>query len=393
MLSIGDIVRPFRTIDGFNKCQSFPNEFVVCNLERGIVPTGAASLQDPSIFNDISGLDLLRSLNDKVAALANNHILDVQSSPLETINKLTERGILSCGVGGNLSEASKPLVCDDNNQQYVFLTFGWEVISCTIAKRNRPGVKPLTPRHVIKTLRAAKQNYPKAHIVFLMHRNYELESYPQPMHRQLAFAAIDVGARAVIGCHSHCVQGIEFYKDAPIVYGLGNWYFPHGFYFDGKLKFPNISHNQLAFEWRPTEKKSFCHLFKYNPATHYIDFIEKRSWEECGVTTELTPFQNMSHEEYVSWFIIRSMGDAWKSSCFYVSPANQTVAVLAKVIKNTPHDVLYLNSFFSPVFTLKPLLARFFGALPRRPVVLAPRGEFSAGALKMKGMKKTSYVA
>ena len=88
--------------------------------------------------------------------------------------------------------------------------------------------------------------------------------------------------------------------------------------------------------------------------------------------------------------------DQWvtreNSRVFYVSPENQTVAGLANVIKNTPHDVLYLNSFFDPVFTLKPLLARFLGKFPRCPVVLAPRGEFSAGALKIKGMKKTVYI-
>lgn len=135
-----------------------------------------------------------------------------------------------------------------------------------------------------------------------MHWNYELEIYPQPMHRQLAFAAIDEGASAIIGCHSHCVQGIEFYKDAPIVYGLGNWYFPHGFYFDGKLKFPDFSNDQLAFEWNPSGNKSFCHLFKYKPETHDINFIEKQPWEECTLTNELTPFRSMSHQEYISWF-------------------------------------------------------------------------------------------
>jgi len=88
--------------------------------------------------------------------------------------------------------------------------------------------------------------------------------------------------------------------------------------------------------------------------------------------------------------------DQWVSfgnaHVFYVSPENQTVDGLANVIKNTPHDVLYLNSFFDSVFTLKPLFARFLGKFPRRPVVLAPRGEFSAGALKIKGMKKTVYI-
>lgn len=350
MFFVGDIVSPLRASGNINKFQNFSNEFIVCNLEGGIVNPGEASLQDQVVFNDISVLDLLASLNVNVASLANNHILDVQSSPTETINILAEKGILSCGAGDNISEASMPLACNDNDQQYVFLAFGWEVISCPIAKNNRPGVNPLTPRHVLKTLRATKQNYPKARIVLLMHWNYELEIYPQPMHRQLAFAAIDEGASAVIGCHSHCVQGIEFYKDAPIVYGLGNWYFPHGFYFDGKLKFPDFSNDQLAFEWNPIENEGFCHLFKYNPETHDVDFIEKRAWEECTLTTELTPFRNMSHQEYVAWFkknrrkrkflpIYKNMNDNFSNELKdrFVSFRHQCIKALMKLkLKGAP---------------------------------------------------------
>lgn len=89
MFFVGDIASPFIASGNINKCQKHFNEFVVCNLEGGIVPTGDASLQDPIIFNDISVLDLLESLNVRVVSLANNHILDVQPSPVETINKLT----------------------------------------------------------------------------------------------------------------------------------------------------------------------------------------------------------------------------------------------------------------------------------------------------------------
>jgi glycosyltransferase involved in cell wall biosynthesis len=53
--------------------------------------------------------------------------------------------------------------------------------------------------------------------------------------------------------------------------------------------------------------------------------------------------------------------------------------------------VLYLNSFFDPVFTQRPLLARQLGLLPNKPVVIAPRGEFSPGALSIKHWKKAPY--
>ncbi len=40
-----------------------------------------------------------------------------------------------------------------------------------------------------------------------------------------AHAAIDAGADVVMGHHAHILQGIEFYRDGVIVYGLGNFAF------------------------------------------------------------------------------------------------------------------------------------------------------------------------
>ncbi|HVY71978.1 MAG TPA: glycosyltransferase, partial [Verrucomicrobiae bacterium] len=50
-----------------------------------------------------------------------------------------------------------------------------------------------------------------------------------------------------------------------------------------------------------------------------------------------------------------------------------------------------LNSFFSPLFGVANLFAKG-GALARRPAVLAPRGEFSPGALAIKRWKKMPYL-
>lgn len=77
---------------------------------------------------------------------------------------------------------------------------------------------------------------------------------------------------------------------------------------------------------------------------------------------------------------------------YYLTPENCTVKGIAKLIINTQYDVLYLNSFFEPIFTIKPLLARRFGWLPKKPVIIAPRGEFSMGAIKLKYLKKYVYI-
>ena len=36
---------------------------------------------------------------------------------------------------------------------------------------------------------------------------------------------LDAGADAVIGAHSHCLQGLEYYQGKPICYSLGNYWF------------------------------------------------------------------------------------------------------------------------------------------------------------------------
>lgn len=87
--------------------------------------------------------------------------------------------------------------------------------------------------------------------------------------------------------------------------------------------------------------------------------------------------------------------DRWstvgKAQVFYASRRNQTFFRLASLIRTTPHDVVYLNSFYNPIFTIQPLLALRAGLLGRKPTIIAPRGEFSGGAAAIKSWKKVPY--
>ncbi|WOX05442.1 glycosyltransferase [Microbulbifer pacificus] len=76
----------------------------------------------------------------------------------------------------------------------------------------------------------------------------------------------------------------------------------------------------------------------------------------------------------------------------YCSPGSLTPWGLAKILRETPHDLLYLNSFFSSRFTIALLMARRFFNCPAAPVLLAPRGEFSPGALAINHVKKQAYI-
>jgi glycosyltransferase involved in cell wall biosynthesis len=84
------------------------------------------------------------------------------------------------------------------------------------------------------------------------------------------------------------------------------------------------------------------------------------------------------------------VGKAW---VYYASPSKRGFFSWGHLIRKTPHDLLYLNSLFDPVYTLRSLLCRKLPDIPMKPVLVAPRGELSPGALGMKWWKKGSFLA
>lgn len=93
----------------------------------------------------------------------------------------------------------------------------------------------------------------------------------------------------------------------------------------------------------------------------------------------------------------RILDGAWqpvgRAEVFYLPPRKRTLRELRRLIRETEHDALYLNGCFSRTFTIRPLVLRRLGMLPRVPLVLAPRGEFSAGAMRIKSLKKRVYLS
>ncbi|MFN6951463.1 MAG: glycosyltransferase family 4 protein [Albidovulum sp.] len=99
---------------------------------------------------------------------------------------------------------------------------------------------------------------------------------------------------------------------------------------------------------------------------------------------EAQPYPDIATD--LSWRIV---GNA---RVLYLSPAQARLPEVVRILRNTPHDVLYLNSFFDPNFTIASLFARLLRLAPIRPCILAPRGEFSPGALALKFAKKRLFL-
>lgn len=81
-----------------------------------------------------------------------------------------------------------------------------------------------------------------------------------------------------------------------------------------------------------------------------------------------------------------------KAQVFYATREHLSLGRLQGLLRNTPYDAVYLNSFFDRRFTIYPLILRRLRLIPHRPVLIAPRGEFSEGALNLKRGKKLAFI-
>lgn len=79
------------------------------------------------------------------------------------------------------------------------------------------------------------------------------------------------------------------------------------------------------------------------------------------------------------------------ANVFYMSPEKRKMKDFEKVLNEIDYDVMYLNGFFSPTFTQKPLLLRKFGKLKNKNIILTPRGDFTGGC-ENKKLKKYTYI-
>ena len=85
----------------------------------------------------------------------------------------------------------------------------------------------------------------------------------------------------------------------------------------------------------------------------------------------------------------RSVG---KAEVRYLSPEQCSFISIRKLLSQTPYDILYLNSLFSPCFTIYPLISHKLGSKRKLQVILAPRGEVADSAVKIKSYKKAPFL-
>jgi hypothetical protein len=294
MIFCGDIALPF---ENAITIKNIPEELLqkqwIGNLEGSLIKIGNsdALLKTRKVFNSESAIkQLLKIIPFKAFNLANNHILDADSIAHSTSILDNYTGLNYVGAGNNLSEASKELVIEDEGQELIILSFGWKAINCIYAKQSKEGVNPYLRSHVLNEVKRVVEKYPNGKIICFFHWNYELEVYPQPFDRELAKTLIRCGIYAIIGCHAHRVQPIEMIDNHPVVYGLGNFAFKQGSYMDGRLKFPDLSLPEIAFEIKG-DGSFAVHQFIFRRDISTLEYLKT-------LPIERAEFDGMSDKEY-----------------------------------------------------------------------------------------------
>jgi len=218
-----------------------------------------------------------------VLNLANNHSFDHGAKGLqETIKTIKEAGLSTVGSGMNLEEAQIPFIKEINGLRIVIYSMAEHEFS--VADKNIPGSNPLDLINFINIIREYKLG---GIFIVLLHGGREFYPYPSPEMVKRCRFMVDMGADAVICCHTHCPLPWEIYADRPIVYGQGNLVFepfskPLPSWYEGYMARLIIKDRYVRFEPIPyIQARQTLGVKKMEASTkrHFIDEMRKKSIE------------------------------------------------------------------------------------------------------------------
>jgi len=201
-------------------------------------------------------MDAFSEAGFHVMSAANNHIVDAgHDAMLESLARLKAQGIAICGAGANLEEAHRPAVLERRGRKVGFLAYASLFPHGYQARSTVPGLAPLRAynhyhdEHIeyfapgmpprVETLpdpddhaRLAQDIEALGKQVDLVVASFHWGDYLRPYvvtdhERRAARLSVDHGASLILGHHHHNLRGIEWYKNKPIFYGLGNFVFDH----------------------------------------------------------------------------------------------------------------------------------------------------------------------
>lgn len=194
------------------------------NLETAVIASDLKPIHKagPALKTDARILDMIRKIGFTGVTLANNHFADYgQKGVEESLGLLGKYKLWHVGAGMNAEEAES-IGCLQVGGKKIAVINACEH-EFTVATDTKAGCNALEPLRVAMQITEAKKN--ADYVIVVIHGGHEYYNLPAPRMQKMYKAFVDFGADAVINHHQHCYSGYEMYKDKPIVYGLGNFFF------------------------------------------------------------------------------------------------------------------------------------------------------------------------
>ena len=197
------------------------NEFTISNRGEkmeGKYYTFRAAPERLNIYKEM-GVDLV--------TLANNHVYDFGKDAFyDMLDSLEEYEIPYIGAGRNINEAMRAYYFIVNGYKISFVnaTRAEKLILTPEATDEDGGVfRCYDTTNFVNVIKKEKET--SDYVIALIHYGREDSHELEDVQISSSYEYIEAGADVIVGSHAHVLQGIEFYKNKPIIYNLGDFIF------------------------------------------------------------------------------------------------------------------------------------------------------------------------
>ncbi len=174
-----------------------------------------------------SRVSVYQELGVDVVTLANNHVYDYgKQAMLDTFTTFEEAGIEYFGAGRTLEDAMKPVYYEVDGKiiALVGASRAEKYKMTPQATETTPGILRCYDTELfLQVIEEADAN--ADFVIAYVHWGTEYSTVLEKAQLTTGKDYLDAGADVIIGAHSHCIQGMEYYDGKPIVYSLGNYWF------------------------------------------------------------------------------------------------------------------------------------------------------------------------
>ncbi len=186
--------------------------------DRGhVVESGMVFKAEPEM------IEALETAGIAIVSTANNHARDCAGYGVEfTLDWLSRHGIATVGSAKTPELAHQGTVLERNGIRFGFLAYTYDQ-----SNGNHKDVDLRVPLMDVARMRDDVHSLlARANIAIVsMHAGIEYSPLPNAQQKEFAHAAVDAGARIVVGHHPHVTQPWERYGSGVIFYSLGNLVF------------------------------------------------------------------------------------------------------------------------------------------------------------------------